>query len=154
VAAITVEAPWDLDLTEAFFRANGLRPPIIGDDIELRFQALDSNDSAENLTGATIKMTLRKGSTFVTRETGTAIAGATPARDQVAIDADQSAEVGDAGKGWLQVNFAATTAEIALLESVKGKADYELVRKLASGDQKLLAKGQIEILAAVGARPL
>jgi hypothetical protein len=152
--AIEVTAPWDLDLTEAFMREHGLRPPIVGDDIELRFQALTSSGDAEDLSDATIKMTLRKGEVLVTRQTGVAIAGANPARNEVVIDADQSAEVGDTGRGWLQVNFAATAAEIALLESVKGKADYELVRKLASGDQKLLAKGQVEILAAVGARPL
>jgi hypothetical protein len=144
--------PLHLELTEAFLRSKGMRPVIVGDDQELRFQVLGADGNPEDLTGAKVVMSIRLKGVTVTRSTGEAIPGTDPARDQIALD-DQSTVLAATGRGWLAVRFASTAPEVAALKKVAGLADFDLVREL-DGDEKTVARGRIEILPGVTARPL
>jgi hypothetical protein len=147
------ENPLGLELTATFLRSKGMRPLIVGDDQVLRFQVLDEDGNPEDLSDAKIVMSIRLRDVTVTRTTGVAIADAAPARDQIALD-DQSTELAATGKGWLEVRFASTPGEVEAFKKVVGLPDFDLVRELPGGDEKTVARGRIEILPGVTARPI
>lgn len=149
---ITPTNPRRYDLSEAQLLNDGGPPLYIGTTVAWRFQVRDEDDEAVDLTGATIQLTITRGANQITRVSGTAIAGAAPAADEIEIDADQSAEDENAGtgKGWYQVNFASTANEIATLNTVAGtipagtSPNYEIIVKLGDGTTFLHFKGRLD----------
>lgn len=113
--AISVTNPLKFDLTFEACAARLVEPLYLDATVSFRFQLRDYDDAAVSLTGATILCYLSDGSTTVTRSSATLISGSTY---EIKADADQSAETGDTGKGWYQLNFL--PAETAL-DAIPGR---------------------------------
>lgn len=111
-------------LTFDYLTPRGLAPLYIGDDVSFRFCLVNSSDTAQDLTGASIEMTIENGGLLLVRSTGVAIPGG--GSDQIEID-NQGSETPTTGKGWYQVNFSHVSADQNLLLPLVGRARYALV---------------------------
>jgi hypothetical protein len=123
--ATTVNRPlaWPLVADELIKR--GERPIFIGEDGNFRFQARDDDDVAIDLTGYVIELHVTVGTVTVVRSTANEI-GST-GEDENEIDANQTTEVGDTGKGWYQTNWSHDAADVAIWETVEGIGEYKIL---------------------------
>ena len=150
-AATTVANIFELDLRADTLLAAGYSPLVAGDTWTLRLQIRDADNDAVTLTGATIWVTIKQSSSeppLVTRKSGVTIYGSSPARDQIAIDADQSAESTDTltGKGWFEVRFGSEVFERSALMPAIGVQLFDLMIEYADDTRSTHARGRIEIL--------
>lgn len=129
-------------LTFDYLSPRGLAPLYIGDDVSFRFCVVNSSDTAQDLTGATIEMTIENEGLLLTRSTGQAIPGG--GTDEIEID-NQGVETPTTGKGWYQVNFSHVAGDQALLLPLLGRARYALAVTV-SGRTFTHVAGPLDIL--------
>ena len=153
--AITPDNPLALTLTAEWMAQNALVPVYAGVDWTLRLQVRDHNDVAVSLSGATIAMDVRRkprSAVVFSRVTGVEI---DTGRDQIDIDADQSAEdtANETGRGWMTIRISdedETEMLTAIGSSCNSYLMYFDVRILfASGDHRIAFAGTIEFLRPV-----
>jgi hypothetical protein len=130
-----------LPLTFDYLTPRGLAPLYVGDDVAFRFCLVDSSDTAQNLTGASIEATIAFGPLTFTRTTGVLIP--TTATFEIELD-NQATPNPTNGTGWYQVNFSST--EAASLLPFIGRGSYACVITLA-GRVFTHVAGPIDILA-------
>ena len=129
-----------LPLTFDYLTPRGLAPLFVGDDVAFRFCLVDASDSAQNLTGASIQMTIQIGALTLTRTTGVLIP--TTATFEIALD-NQAVANPTNGTGWYQINFSST--ESATLLPLVGSARYAVAITL-SGRTFTHVAGPIDVL--------
>ena len=157
--AITPSNPLAYNFTEAQLAKDGGRPLLIGQTLNWRVQYRDSSNAAVSLTGYTgAKFTIRTAAgTTYTRTLSIAISGAAPAANEIAFDSDQVNEdtVNLTGKGWTQINFAATAAEVTAQTAVAGRnLDYDYVLKAPDGTETAILRGKIDVLTTSTSMPI
>jgi hypothetical protein len=111
-----------LPLTFDYLSPRGLAPLYVGDDVAFRFCLVNSSDVAQNLTGASIQLTIQFGFLTLTRTTGVLIP--TTGTFQISID-NQGSSTPTTGLGWYQVNFSST--ESATILPLVGRGSYASV---------------------------
>jgi hypothetical protein len=152
-AAGLILDPLSFDMTREGLRAIGMEPVVANDDWELRLQILDETGAAVGLTSALVIMTVKKAerdsTALLSRRSDTDITGSSPARKQIAIDATQSSETGDTGKGWILVRFGRETADADAIEKAVGVQLYDLQVKLSAGTIRTVLRGKIELFRSI-----
>lgn len=143
---LTLAKPLQTNLTERFCLDRDVQPYVYGDTWTIRFQVRDYDDTAVSLSGASVIATFTKRSTTVTRSTATLISGSTY---QIKIDADQSTETGNTGKGWYQLNILSSETSFS---DLVGNGPTNTVRMNiritpGSGDPYTHIRGTMDILS-------
>jgi hypothetical protein len=121
-----------LRLDKAWFVEHGFAPLYAGTSWSLRFQVLDDEGAAVDLTDATIAMS-------VTPRTGGSAVFARSTEDGVTIEDQETA------KGWFAVASDAAD-ETALLAAAGPLHAFDIRVKLASGAERVEFAGVLEIL--------
>lgn len=151
---IVLVHPHRVLLTVDYLHSNSFSALYVGDDVAFRFQLRDSIGVAISLASALVSCTIRSpAGVMLVRRSDTMITGTTI--KQIAIDADQSVETGDTGRGWYQVNFASTSGEVAALTTVAGSAqNFEIIIRLSDTNEFTHMRGSIDIVPRYGEGPL
>lgn len=139
-----LDDPLQLNLTKAYLLSLGAAPLVVGNDSNLRFQVLDDTEAAVSLSGALIEMDITIGETTITLSTATLITGSTY---EIKTDTDQSAETGNTGKGWYQLNNSSNATFTAKLATVAGRGTYTITITFGSGSVSRHLMGTIDVLA-------
>lgn len=143
--------PRALDFTITGLEADLIAPLVAGDDWALRLQVRTAADVADGLASAKIVMTLRElehgddasNPTVLVRRWDTNIAGSSPATLEIEIDANQTTEVGDTGKGWFTIRFG--HSEEATIAALGPKVRYFDIRIRRADDTVFTwGKGKIQ----------
>ena len=145
--ASTVENPMQLDLTAEFLTALGHSPIIAGDTLDLRFQVRDDADAAVDLTGAAIVHSWRKreadAAALFQRTTDDDVPTMVGTK-QIAIDADQTTETGDTGKGWYTIRYRPAD-ETTMVAAEQAKL-YDTRIEFSDGSVRTHTRGRIACL--------
>lgn len=143
---LTLAEPLQTNLTERFCLDNDVQPYVYGDTWSIRLQVRDYDDVAVSLSGASILATFTKRSTSVTRSTATLITGSTY---QIKIDTDQSAETGNTGKGWYQINILSSETAFSGLIDNGPTTNVRMGVRITpgSGDPYTHIRGVMDILS-------
>jgi hypothetical protein len=141
-----------LDWTPAALRALRYMPIVAGDDYEIRYQFLDEDGAAIDLTGAVITLTISHTSPF-TRISATAIVGLAPAANQIDVD-NQTTEdsVNFSGTGWITIRFSRASGDrnaLAAMGSVE--RNFDLLAVWDGETRRTQARGKIAFLAPISA---
>lgn len=153
-----ITTPLNLDLTHAYLAEVGLSPLVSGTDWTMRFQVRQDVEGVAttnpvSLDGATVVLEIfdaSSGVVLLSRTSGTAITGASPAANQIDIDADQENEdtVDYTGMGWFEVHVRTSTGDNQALAAAKGRRRYRILATLpdsGDGDEQQVAGGWIEV---------
>lgn len=122
--AVVVDDPLAFDFTFSACKARTPRqqPIYKGATVSIRFQLRDVNGSAISLQDGTVKMFISDGVTTVERSSAVLIPDG-GGLHEIEIDANQSSEVGDTGKGWYEAWYLPVedvlTAVVGLSRSYK-----------------------------------
>jgi hypothetical protein len=151
MADAPLEFTTDLDLSFAGQDKYGLPRLYPGDTVRWRFQVRDDDDQPIDLTGYHIVLTARRRlqdtASVLRRRSTDPIVGASPATDQIVIDADQTAESEDGltGRGWFQIQFLPLVDEETALLAAVGQTFYDIVLEAPDGTTTTFAEGTLEV---------
>lgn len=141
-----------IDWTPAGMRYLRAPPIVAGDDYLIRVQFLDDDGDAINLTGAVITMTVA-GTTPFTRVSNVAIAGLSPAANQMDVDTQGVEDtVLFTGNGWVTIRFSRVAADrAALLAMVGADKALDILAVWGGTTRQSKARGKIAFLAPITA---
>jgi hypothetical protein len=153
--ATAVTTPLDHPLTKVALVAAGYAPLYLGDDMSFRFQLLDSAGDAVALTSALIVLSIEgPDGTVIERRSDTEITDGPVETNQIELDANQSTEVGDTGKGWYECFFSSADEDVTALTTVVGRGNYQIVVQLGDSTERTHLAGKIDVILGKVARPI
>lgn len=146
--AAPLEFSMHLDLTVDGQDQLGLPRLYPGDTVTWRFQVLDEDGAAINLTGYKITLTARRRKTdaehVLRRRSTDNITGTTT--KEIALDVQTSEDpVAFTGTGWFEVRFLSLVGEETELLVAVGMSVFDMVLEAPGGSVTTFAEGVLEI---------
>lgn len=142
--------PRSCDLTHAFLQLYGITPIVAGTDGSIRMRVLDEDGVTPlALDTATIVVRIydaKSGVTLLTRTSGTAIPGSSPATNELDIDDEQDTgdEADEEGRGWFEWFWTTASGDVAKLSSAVGMRSYSVTVTISSIDRTVFA-GRVQV---------
>lgn len=132
----------EVHLTAAALASLEILPIVAGDSCDLAFAVVDDDGIAENLTGATIAMSIRRaagGEALLTRTTAADLAGEVAGTKQIALS-------GTPTDGTFTVRFrAGDEAALRAIAESPGAELYDVRIKFSASRIETRAEGRIEV---------